>query len=116
MNRLRILLRHPSLNYSTSASNNNDNLTICVESSRNILDCIDTLRRENILDTTWYATTVPLLATSTILFSIWEKRDTVTQNEIARVKQDMDLAVDLMKDYDKLHGTMFPPLLNKHMH
>jgi len=68
------------------------------------LDIIDTLRKDNHLDTTWYATTVPLLATSTILFSIWEKRDIVTQREINRVKNDMDLAIDLMGEYGKLHS------------
>ncbi|KAK6340170.1 hypothetical protein TWF730_001938 [Orbilia blumenaviensis] len=103
-NELRILLRHPSLNLSTSPSFNSDNLTICVESSRTILEMTDLLRRENNLDTAWYATSVPLLACMTILFAIWEKRETVTQAEIARVKADMDLSVCVMKDFGRINA------------
>ncbi|RVD87004.1 uncharacterized protein DFL_005253 [Arthrobotrys flagrans] len=103
-NELRILLRHPSLNLSISPSFSSDNLTICVESSRTILEMIDLLRRENNLDTAWYATSVPLLACMTILFAIWEKRETVTQAEIARVKADMDLSVSVMKDFGRINA------------
>ncbi|KAK6539268.1 hypothetical protein TWF694_009503 [Orbilia ellipsospora] len=103
-NELRILLRHPSLNLSVSPSFSSDNLTICVESSRTILEMTDVLRRENNLDPAWYATSVPLLACMTILFAIWEKRETVTQTEIARVKADMTLSVSVMKDYGKIFG------------
>ncbi|KAK6522863.1 hypothetical protein TWF281_002293 [Arthrobotrys megalospora] len=103
-NELRILLRHPSLNLSISPSFSSDNLTICVESSRTILEMTDLLRRENNLDTAWYATSVPLLACMTILFAIWEKRETVTQAEIARVKADMDLSVSVMKDFGRINA------------
>ncbi|KAF3932678.1 hypothetical protein ABW19_dt0202533 [Dactylella cylindrospora] len=101
---LRILLRHPSLGLSTSPSLNADNLTICVESSRTILEISEVLRQENNLDTAWYATSVPLLACMTLLFAIWEKRETVTQSEIARVKADMDLTVSVMKHWGTQNG------------
>ncbi|KAF3913911.1 hypothetical protein ABW21_db0205271 [Orbilia brochopaga] len=98
-NEVRILLRHPSLNISTSPSFNSDNLTICVASSRAILEMCDLMRRENNLDLAWHAASVPLLACMTLLFAIWEKRETVTPSEIARVKSDMDLSVTVMKEY-----------------
>ncbi|EPS35123.1 hypothetical protein H072_11612 [Dactylellina haptotyla CBS 200.50] len=103
-NELRILLRHPSLDLSISPSFSSDNLTICVESSRTILEMTDLLRREHNLDPAWYATSVPLLACMTILFAIWEKRETVTQTEIARVKADMELSASVMKDFGELSG------------
>ncbi|EWC43603.1 hypothetical protein DRE_01490 [Drechslerella stenobrocha 248] len=103
-NELRILLRHPSLNLSISPSFSSDNLTICVESSRTILEMTDLMRQENNLDSAWYATSVPLLACMTILFAIWEKRETVTPTEIARVKADMDLSANVMKEFGKWAG------------
>lgn len=45
-----------------------------------------------------------LLATLTILFSVWEKRDTVTAAEVVQVKADMDLCMDIMGDVGSLLG------------
>lgn len=45
-----------------------------------------------------------LLATLTILFSVWEKRDTVTAPEVVQVKADMDLCMDIMGDVGSLLG------------
>lgn len=99
-------MRHPSLSLSPSPIFNRDSLKICVESSRTILYLTDKLRKDNNhLDTTWYAMTVQLLATLTILFSMWEKRDgEVTQEEIDQVKADMDLCQDIMGDIGVLLG------------
>ncbi|KAL7268445.1 hypothetical protein RUND412_008932 [Rhizina undulata] len=102
----RILMRHPSLSLSPSPSFTSDCIRICVESSREILRLTDNLRKGvHYLDTTWYGTTIQLLATLTILFSVWEKRDTVTPEEVARVKDDMDLCMDIMGDVGSLLGS-----------
>lgn len=106
--RARILMRHPSLSLSPSPSFTKDSLRICVESSRSILHLTDSLRKGNhYLDTTWYGATVQLLATLTILFSVWDKRENVTAEEIAQVKSDMDLCMDIMGDLGSLLGIYY---------
>lgn len=100
-------MRHPSLSLSPSPSFTGDCIRICVESSRQILRLTDELRKgSHYLDTTWSGTTVQLLATLTILFSVWEKRDTVTAPEVVQVKADMDLCMDIMGDVGSLLGRM----------
>ena len=102
----RILMRHPSISLSPSPSFTNDCVRICVESSRAILHLTDELRKGNhYLDTTWYGATLQLIATSTILFSLWDKRDTVTPEEILAVRKEMDLCMDIMGDLGSLLGS-----------
>jgi hypothetical protein len=102
----RILLRHPSLDLSPSPTFSGDCIRVCVESSREILRLTDNLRKGNhYLDTTWYGATVQLLATLTILFSVWDKRDTITPAEVAQVRSDMDLCMDIMGDLGNLLGS-----------
>lgn len=99
-------MRHPSLSLSPSPSFTSDCITICVESSRQILHLTDELRKgSHYLDTTWSGTTIQLLATLTILFSVWQKRDTVTSEVVIQVKADMDLCMDIMGDVGSLLGT-----------
>lgn len=77
-----------------------------MESSREILRLTDNLRKGNhYLDTTWYGATVQLLATLTILFSVWDKRDSITPEEVAQVTNDMDLCMDVMGDLGSLLGS-----------
>lgn len=98
-------MRHPSLSLSPSPSFTNDCIRICVDSSRQILHQTDELRKgSHYLDTTWSGATIQLLATLTILFSVWEKRDTVTPDEVVQVKTDMDLCMDIMGDVGSLLG------------
>ncbi|CUS13548.1 unnamed protein product, partial [Tuber aestivum] len=91
---------------SPSPSFTSDCITICVESSRQILHLTDELRKgSHYLDTTWSGTTIQLLATLTILFSVWQKRDTVSSEEVIQVKTDMDLCMDIMGDVGSLLGS-----------
>ncbi|KAA8911846.1 fungal-specific transcription factor domain-containing protein [Sphaerosporella brunnea] len=102
----RILLRHPSLDLSPSPTFSRDCIRVCVESSREILHLTDNLRKGNhYLDTTWYGATVQLLATLTILFSVWDKRDIITPAEVSQVRSDMDLCMDIMGDLGNLLGS-----------
>ncbi|KAI5813637.1 fungal-specific transcription factor domain-containing protein [Pyronema omphalodes] len=101
----RILMRHPSLDGSPSPSFTDDSVKICVSSAREILRLTDNLRKgKHYLDTTWYGATVQLLATITILFSIWHDREKVSNEEIDRVQKDMELATDIMRDLGALLG------------
>lgn len=102
-------MRHPSIDLSPSPIFTRDCTEISVNSSRELLRLTDNLRRGNhYLDTTWYGATVQLLATLTILFSVWDKRNTVTAEEIAEVQRDMDLCMDIMGDLGRLLGTSHP--------
>ncbi|KAF8463140.1 fungal-specific transcription factor domain-containing protein [Kalaharituber pfeilii] len=103
----RILMRHPSLSLSPSPIFNKHSVKMCVESSREILRLTDKLRRENsYMDATWYTITVQLLATLTILFSMWKDGDQeVAQEEIDQVKADMELCQEIMGDIGTLVGS-----------
>lgn len=100
-------MRHPSLRLAPSPSFTNECTRICVESSRAIISLTDSLRKGNhYLDTTWYGATVQLVAILTILFSVWEKRETVKSDEIEQMKKDMEVCQDIMADLDNLLGLL----------
>lgn len=106
-------MRHPSLRLAPSPSFTNECTRICVESSRAIISLTDSLRKGNhYLDTTWYGATVQLVAILTILFSVWEKRETVKPDEIEQMKKDMEVCQEIMADLDNLMGLLSHAILS----
>ncbi|KAH0543578.1 hypothetical protein FGG08_002139 [Glutinoglossum americanum] len=101
----RILLRHPSVSLSPSAEFNRESLNICVDSSRKMLYVVRQLQEYKSLDTTWYTGAVYLMAITTALFAQWEKRSETTTEELAKLKEEMDLWLDIMGDVGGLLGS-----------
>ncbi|KAH0562847.1 hypothetical protein GP486_002534 [Trichoglossum hirsutum] len=101
----RILLRHPSVSLSPSPEFNRDSLNVCVDSSRKMLHIVRQLQEYKSLDTTWYTGAVYLMAITTTLFAQWEKRNETTTEELAKLKQEMDLWLDIMGDVGGLLGS-----------
>jgi hypothetical protein len=56
------------------------------------------------LDTTWYNGAVYVLAISTMLFGQWERRDQMTSADLAKLKEDMYVWLDIMGDVGGLIG------------
>jgi Fungal specific transcription factor domain len=100
----RILLRHPSLSQSTSQHFNRESLDICMDSSRKMLQAVRQLQKDKSLDTTWYAGAVLLMAITTNLFGHWERRAEITIEQLATLRLDMDMWLNIMGEVGGLLG------------
>ena len=100
----RLLLRHPSLSLTDSQDFNNENLDVCMQCARAMLHNVRQLQKYKSLDTTWYSGAVYVLAISTTLFGQWEKRDQMTSADLAKLRDDMNMWLDIMGDVGGLIG------------
>ena len=100
----QLQLRHPSLSLTDSAQFNNENLTVCMEVSRQMLHCVKELQKYKSLDTSWFQGAVYVLAITTTLFGNWEQRDQITSAGLQALKGDMDSWLSIMGDIGGLFG------------
>jgi Fungal specific transcription factor domain len=100
----RLLLRHPSVSMTTDPAFNAESMKICVETSRHMLDVVIQLQKLKSLDTTWYNTSVYVMAITLTLFAQWEKRFETTAAELAALRSEMDTWLDIMGDVGALLG------------
>ncbi len=101
---IRLLLRHPSLSLAASPEFNNENLTICMEVSRKMLYHVKQLQRYKSLDGTWQTGALYVLAIATTLFGYWERRDDISDNDLATLKDDMDSWLKIIGDMSCMLG------------
>jgi hypothetical protein len=100
----RLLLRHPSVCATTDPTFNTESMRICVESSRQMLGVVRQLQKFRSLDTTWYNTAVYVMAITTTLFGQWEKRNETSAADLAALREEMDIWLDIMGDVGSLLG------------
>ena len=100
----RLLLRHPSLSLTTVAEFNEENLSICMDASRQILRHVKVLQKYKSLDTNWQSGALYMLAISTTLFGHWERADSVTPDELATLRRDMCDWLSIIGDVSELLG------------
>ena len=101
---IRLLLRHPSLSLAASSEFNNQNLTICMDVSRQLLYHVKQLQRYKSLDGTWQTGALYVLAIATTLFGHWERRDQIGMKELAALKDDMRSWLDIIGDMSSMLG------------
>ncbi|RFU32708.1 hypothetical protein B7463_g3610, partial [Scytalidium lignicola] len=101
----RLLLRHPSVSMTTDASFNAESMRICVESARQMLSIVRQIQKLKSLDTTWYNSAVYVMAITTTLFGQWEKRDETTAADLAALREEMDLWLDIIGDIGAYLGS-----------
>ncbi|TVY28338.1 Transcriptional activator protein [Lachnellula hyalina] len=101
----RLLLRHPSVAGTTDATFRSESMRLCVESCRNMLRSVQQLRKYKSLDTTWYQSAVYVLAITTTLFSLWEKRSELTAADLMALRREMDSWLEIMSDVGFLLGS-----------
>lgn len=101
-----LLLHHPSLNRSSSPQTAAANLELCLDASQNMLMAAIQLKQLKSLDTTWYYATGFLAAIFTTLFAYYEKRDSLTQENVQRLRQDMDQWLEVIGDVGNLLGNL----------
>ncbi|TKA73612.1 hypothetical protein B0A49_07950 [Cryomyces minteri] len=94
----QLLLHHPALCRSSSAQVMARNLDVCVDSSERLLHSVVQLRNLKSLDTTWGNCVVYLAAIFTTLFAYSERKDQITSAELTRLREDMNLWLDVMGD------------------
>ncbi len=100
----RLLLRHPSVSLTQDSAFNAESMRICVESSRQMLGVVRQLQKYNSLDTTWYNSAVYVMAITTTLFSQWDKRGETSAADLAALREEMDMWLDIMGDLGALLG------------
>jgi hypothetical protein len=100
----RLLLRHPSVSLTQDSAFNAESMRVCVESSRQMLGVVRQLQKYNSLDTTWYNSAVYVMAITTTLFSQWDKRGETSAADLAALREEMDMWLDIMGDLGALLG------------
>jgi hypothetical protein len=100
----RLLLRHPSVSATTDAAFNAESMRICVESSRQMLAVVRQLQKFRSLDTTWYNSAVYVMAITTTLFAQWDKRNETSAADLAALKDEMEIWLEIMGDVGSLLG------------
>jgi hypothetical protein len=102
----RLLLHHPSLSLTDSPEFNHENLSICMDSSRQLLYHVKEIQKYRSLDTNWQSGALYVLAISTSLFGHWERRDEITAASIAALKDEMQSWLSILADVGGLLGTL----------
>ncbi len=100
----RLLLRHPSLSLTTNPEFNNENLAICMDVSKKMLNHVKQIQAYKSLDTNWQTGALYVLAISTTLFGYWERRDRITSADFATLREDMDAWLSITGDVGRLLG------------
>jgi hypothetical protein len=103
---LRLLLRHPSMAVTADAHFNKESTRICIETSRHMLGTVQKIQKYKSLDTTWYNASVYVMALTTTLFTQWNKRGETTIAELASLRDDMNIWLDIMGDVGNLLGKL----------
>ena len=101
---VRLLLRHPSLSSTTSPEFNAENLTRCLETSRELLQHVKILQEKRALDVTWQTSALFVLTIATTLYGRWERRSQLTLGDFNDLKNDMSAWISIMTDMDELLG------------
>lgn len=102
---LRLLLRHPSMSVTADANFNKESTRICIETSRQMLGIVHKLQKYKSLDTTWYNAAVYVMALTTTLFTQWNKRGETSIADLAALRDDMDIWLDIMEEVGNLLGS-----------
>jgi hypothetical protein len=100
----RLLLRHPSVSMTLDANFNAESMRICLDCSRQMLNIVVQLQKLKSLDTTWYNTSVYVMAITLTLFAQWEKRNETTAADLAALRAEMDTWLDIMGEMGNLLG------------
>jgi len=100
----RLLLRHPSVSMTLDANFNAESMRICLDCSRQMLNIVVQLQKLKSLDTTWYNTSVYVMAITLTLFAQWEKRNETTAADLAALREEMDTWLDIMGEMGNLLG------------
>ncbi|EGO53347.1 hypothetical protein NEUTE1DRAFT_92544 [Neurospora tetrasperma FGSC 2508] len=101
----KLCLRHPSVCLEKDPKFCAENTRICEQTARKLLKVVGELLKLKSLDTTWYQLSVYVASTLTILVANWERRHEITHMEMATLRADMVLGLEIISEIGRLTGT-----------
>lgn len=101
---IRLLLRHPSLSFSSSDPFNAESLTICMETCKDLLDVFKFLQRFRGMDVSWATSALLVLTIATTLYGHRERKSHLALQGLEDLKQDMQDWLSIIGDFDTLLG------------
>lgn len=104
-----LCLRHPSVCLEKDPKFCAENTRICEQTARKLLKVVGELLKLKSLDTTWYQLSVYVASMLSILVANWERRHEITHMEIATLRADMALGLEIIAEIGRLVGKSFPP-------
>ncbi|KFG83201.1 putative transcription factor [Metarhizium anisopliae] len=117
----RLHIRHPSLAMTTDAALIAENTKICEEAAREYLQTVEHLSRMKALDTTWHQMSLYCVAILSMLVPQWQRRFEITQDEVARLRDEMQRWMNIVREMSALLGcgtgmsTQIAQLINRTM-
>ncbi|KAK0624531.1 hypothetical protein B0T17DRAFT_492208 [Bombardia bombarda] len=97
-----LCLRHPSVCMSDDPKVCAENTRACEEIARDLLKVVGALLKMKSLDTTWYQLSVYVAAIFSTLVAHWERRYDTSAFEIATLREEMGLWLDIIKEIGRL--------------
>ncbi|KAI6313523.1 hypothetical protein MCOR23_006634 [Pyricularia oryzae] len=102
---LRLMLRHPSACPLVDPDYQAENTRLSEEMSRELLDHVTTVLKLKSGDTTWYQISTYVAAVSCTLAANWERRFSITQEEVARLRREMNRWLGIIEETGKSLGS-----------
>ncbi|KAK3299733.1 uncharacterized protein B0H64DRAFT_469927 [Chaetomium fimeti] len=100
-----LCLRHPSVCLADDAKIVAENTRVCEETARKLLKVVGSLFKLKSLDTTWYQQAVYVGAIFSTLVAHWQRRYEITAFEVAALREDMSLWLNIIGEIGRLLGT-----------
>ncbi|KAF5020939.1 hypothetical protein F66182_7020 [Fusarium sp. NRRL 66182] len=101
----RLSLRHPSVAMTTDKTEMAENMSICEDISRKMLQCYLEIQKCKCLDTTWAQTSMYTAGAFTMLVAMWERRFETTPETVATLREEMDGWVGILEEVGSLIGS-----------
>lgn len=100
-----LCLRHPSVSITTDPKFSAENTRVCEEAARKLLKVVGSLLKVKSLDTTWYQLSVYVAAMFSQLAAHWERRFSTTIFEVATLREEMSLWLNIISEISRYVGT-----------
>ena len=102
-----LCLRHPSVCLVDDPKISAENTRICEDTARKLLKVVGSLLKMKSLDTTWYQLAVYVAAIFSTLAAHWQRRYEIRAFEIAALRDDMSLWLNIIGEIGRLLGKLF---------
>lgn len=101
-----LCLRHPSVCLTDDPKICAENTRICEDAARKLLKVVSSLLKIKSLDTTWYQLAVYVAAIFSMLVAHWQRRFESTAFEVATLREDMSLWLNIIAEIGRLLGKL----------
>lgn len=102
---LDLTLHHPAVCRTKKPETAMKNLTICISATSVIIQTTAELLATKSLDSTWTQVLIYTAALFTSLFAYWERRNSISMHDLQRLKQDVDVGLNILASMGQALGT-----------